>query len=333
MAPYGSQRNALQELRTNDPLPADPVDRQLGLEALVEKIDSYKSPNFDWAKKVFHRVDSETGAELRVAMKDHYLHAESQGLDFNNSTEASGVIDEWVETTTRDRTSNLVKSDDLTADVSAVLVNAVYFKGVWFRPFTPTGDDVFHVNSSKQIKIPFMRKLDFFEYGELPRVDAEFIRIPYEINGSENEISMFIILPKLVDGIAELERKIKKVKIAQLLRGKLQEILLSMPKFTIKNEISIDEPLKNAQFIDMFTSVTGRSQASNVSSQRLSKFVQKVVIEVDEKSGFRGINASPLPGTPKLSINHPFIFIVATTSGIPVILFTARYTGSDYENV
>jgi serpin B len=57
-------------------------------------------------------------------------------LDFRRDPEAARkTINQWVEEATRRRIQDLIPHDGLNALARLVVVNAVYFKGLWAQPF------------------------------------------------------------------------------------------------------------------------------------------------------------------------------------------------------
>ncbi len=57
-------------------------------------------------------------------------------LDFRNASEnARFAINAWVEEQTRKKITNLLTPGSVSTDTRLVLVNAVYFKGLWEEPF------------------------------------------------------------------------------------------------------------------------------------------------------------------------------------------------------
>jgi serine protease inhibitor len=70
--------------------------------------------------------------------------------------------------------------DDLTR---LVLVNAVYFKGLWQSQFNAanTVPDEFHLSSRESKKVPMMRKTDDFGYLRSKKLDADILEMPYKV--------------------------------------------------------------------------------------------------------------------------------------------------------
>ena len=70
-------------------------------------------------------------------------------------------------------------------------------------------------------------------------------------NGND-AISMFIILPDEITGLAKVEKNLDKITIDQLLRGITNEVEVYLPKFKIESEIQLREPFSKVS--NFFTS-------------------------------------------------------------------------------
>ena len=132
--------------------------------------------------------------------KDNY-GAGIQPLDFKTDTEAARqTINRWVEEQTKDKIKELIAKKVLTATTRLVLTNAIYFKSAWEHPFTPalTKPADFHTGGAK-VKVPMMHTTAFFGYAETETFQVA--SLPYK----NNALSMVVVLPKKVDGLAAVE--------------------------------------------------------------------------------------------------------------------------------
>jgi serpin B len=64
-----------------------------------------------------------------------------------------------------------------------VLVNAVYFKGLWQNKFraSDTVQDLFHLSSTESKEVPMMRQTDDFGYMTSQELDADILEMPYKV--------------------------------------------------------------------------------------------------------------------------------------------------------
>jgi hypothetical protein len=141
-----------------------------------------------------------------------------QEVDFINAREeARKTINAWVEKETKDKIKELLKPNRLTADSRLVLTNAIYFKAEWERKFYREGtrEAPFQVTAQRKVNVPTMHLMANFPY--LDGGTFGMLELPYK----ERDLSMLILLPKKVDGLAELEKSLTADKLAEW-QAKLQ---------------------------------------------------------------------------------------------------------------
>jgi serine protease inhibitor len=65
-----------------------------------------------------------------------------------------------------------------------VLVNAVYFKGLWAKQFSAgnTRFESFHLNSKESKEVAMMHKEDEFGYLWSEELDADILQMPYQVS-------------------------------------------------------------------------------------------------------------------------------------------------------
>ncbi|RZC42982.1 Serpin domain containing protein, partial [Asbolus verrucosus] len=169
------------------------------------------------------------------------FHAGIENVDFNKSTEAAGKINEWVEKQTKNKIKNVMDPAILDEYTRVVLVNAIYFKGNWSNPFSEfrTIKKRFFETKNDFIEVDTMHRYSGkFNFYESPELDAKFLEMPYKGDG----LSMTIVLPNDIEGLASLERQIGKVFEPQNLE--IEEVNVALPKFKIENTLELTSVLK-----------------------------------------------------------------------------------------
>ena len=65
-----------------------------------------------------------------------------------------------------------------------VLVNAVYFKGLWAKQFSAgnTRFESFHLNSKESKKVTMMQKSGKFGYLRSKKLDADILQMHYQVS-------------------------------------------------------------------------------------------------------------------------------------------------------
>lgn len=106
---------------------------------------------------------------------------------------------------------------------------------------------MFHVTPTKQVVVDMMNHQNDFPYGKLPKLKAEAVAIPY----SGGRLSMVIILPKDVEGLARVQSNIGSVlhggkSLVWESLNNNYEVELSLPKFKVETTIgNLKDVLEN----------------------------------------------------------------------------------------
>jgi serpin B len=118
-------------------------------------------------------------------------------------TEAEAVrseINRWWPKRPR-KIQDILPPGSLAALTRLVLANAIYFKGIWGKPYdkSATSPQPFRVSTARQTNVPLMHHFDEVQYMENGEFQA--VELPYK----DGELSMVILLPRQVDGCGDLE--------------------------------------------------------------------------------------------------------------------------------
>jgi serpin B len=250
-------------------------------------------------------------------------------IDFAGNTEAARqAINAWVAKETQDKIKDLFQKGVLNANTRLVLTNAIYFKGDWASQFKKdlTREEEFQTGTDK-VKTPLMHQTARFKY-----LDADGLQA-LELSYVGKELSMVVLLPKKVDGLAELEKSLSAEKVAGWL-GKLreQEVVVALPKFKTTCEYSLKEPLAA---LGMMKAFGPTADFSGINGKKDDLFIQAVVhkafVDVNEEgteaaaaTGIAvGVRAVPVRAV--FRADHPFVFLIRDTRNDSV-LFLGRVT-------
>ena len=150
--------------------------------------------------------------------------------DYPNDPTANETINAWVEKKTKDKIKDLIPGP-LSRDTAMVLVNAVYFKGLWSVEFdaNDTKNESFSRSDGSRVTTETMHLLADFNYTENSLYQA--IDLAY----AKQEFSMIIFLPKVGHTLSDIvdhltTRSIKSV-IGEMAPAYVD---LALPKFKIK---------------------------------------------------------------------------------------------------
>lgn len=142
------------------------------------------------------------------------------------------TINDWVEEKTQEKIVDLIPPLSIDKLTRMVLVNALYFKGVWEYEFdiNDTDKQPFYKTDGTQIEVDMMHMESELNYAET--TSFQMLELPYK----EHEFSMLLFLPKRVDDMGSLEEYLFTQYAPLQLRDALHpsNVIVSLPKFKIK---------------------------------------------------------------------------------------------------
>ena len=269
-------------------------------------------------------------------------------VDFRRAGENARVaINRWVEDNTRQKIRDLIPAGSLDAYTRLVLVNAVYFKGMWVLKFSrgATRDEPFYMEGGGLVHAPLMHQKQAAWYVRGP--DYQAVDLDYQGSG----LSMLVLLPDRKDGLRDLEQRLS----ARMLGGSvglmsLCEINFFLPRFKIAwGTVDLRDPLAdlgmtlpfNPSQAD-FSGINGY-QPPHEEALFISAVLHKARVEVNEEGTkaaaatavdmhlLGSIGPPPPTQVPVVRADHPFLFAIRERrSG--GILFLGRMADPTREN-
>ncbi len=252
---------------------------------------------------------------------DESYAAEVSSLDFSNP-KSPDTVNGWVSQKTKGRIPSIL--DQISPDAGALLINAVYFKGVWSEPFAKdaTRPSPFHLSSGQTADVQMMHRHGSYEFFE--REENKAVKIPF----GSNRLSMILILPPAGAPLSEYVSSLANGGWDSII-GNLHsaDVDLALPKFTFSFAASLKSSLANLGVKDLF--VPGKADLSMMRKAN-DLFVQDVIhktwIQVDEEGAEAAastdvtVGVTSLPKTVSFTADRPFVWaIVDSPSGM--ILF------------
>ena len=248
-------------------------------------------------------------------------------LDYSNPEQARGVINRWVEEETKNKIKDLIPPGVLNSDTRMVLTNAIYFKGDWVTRFEKkrTREMPFKLSAEKIAKTPMMYRkgsAGFFQDAEL-----QILEMPYQ----GNDVSMLVLLPRKVDGLAELEKSLTATRLAKWLKQvRKLKVDVWLPKFKMTSQLSLATPLKSLGMKRAFSRNCDFSGMDGSKRLFLSAVIHQAFVDVNEEGTEAAaataavIQSRSLRVGPRFRADHPFLFLIREkTTGS--ILFFGRY--------
>jgi hypothetical protein len=248
--------------------------------------------------------------------------------DFSSPATLS-FINQWASDNTQGMVPKILER--INPDGVSYLLNALYFKGIWYRQFDKkhTKKEAFTKADGTKSQVQMMHQKEQFLIGENEMYQT--VVLPYG-NGS---YEMIVVLPregkKLSDVLVAMNGKQWK---DNLKATRFAEVDLKLPRFTSVYNRELNDVLKllgmNAMFDPSKANLTKMSAVSSF----VSMVLQKAKIEVDEEGSkaaavtvVETLTTAAPPSRPIMfHANRPFMYAIAEHS-TGTIFFMGTYQG------
>jgi serpin B len=345
MTYFGARGETAAQMKRVLQLHGEPAALAASHESVLRSWASRSTAALDL--RVANRLFGAAGLTLEDAFasltRDRFL-APIERLDFAAAEASRARINRWVEEQTKERIKQLLLPRSITPDTRLVLVNALYFKGQWTRPFVPeaTQSKSFLAEGTRKIDVPTMAMTAPYRYADVG--DATLLELGYTSESSVvagvtagSGFSMVVLLPKRVDGLGALEGSID----ADRLEGwfahlKTERVEVALPRFKVElpESLSLARPLVDLGMTNAFDAA--RADFTGIAKGREPLFISdvfhKAFVAVDER-GTEAAAATAVvttrggtrpQGEPKRFIaDHPFLFLIRD-SKTGMLLFVGR---------
>ncbi|XP_040075471.1 intracellular coagulation inhibitor 3-like [Ixodes scapularis] len=234
----------------------DNVSLMIANAVFVEKnlkvLESYQKELVDTFAAMFRSVDG--GAE---------------------KSDMESEVNEWVKNKTRGK----ILGFKIPADVVMVILNAIYFKGLWETPFNPnnTSPLPFYNKGSQEIEVETMTRLDNVPF----TFEPEFAALELSYKGDRH--CMVIVLPHEKKGLPKLRDAIT-VETIKKIQGSLKNdtVKIQLPKFNLETDYSLVPALTKLGVRSIFSDADLSGIAGD-RGLRVTEVRHKAAIEVNEE--------------------------------------------------
>ncbi len=275
----------------------------------ADPLTTVESANSLWLRSQWRFLDS------YVARAKDGFDAEVFSRDFSPSVVAEA--DAWVSRRTHGKITKAV--EELKPDDVAVLLNTVYFKGVWKRPFdkSKTKDRDFRLASGRSILHPRMafgllRPGDLNEFSYFEDADLQAVRLPY----GSGRLAMIVLLPAKTTTLAAIAGKLSGTWW-RTLRARMEDRAgeVELPRFKSRASMRLNDPLiamgAGAAFDDRADFRDMAEARGPQEMLRISEVRQEAVVEVDETGTVAAAKTAVLVARKFVALREPppFVFI------------------------
>ncbi|CAI5780097.1 SERPIN domain-containing protein [Podarcis lilfordi] len=274
--------------------------------------------------------------EFILSMKKYY-NAEPQTVNFQEAAEeVRKEINSWVEHQTEGKIQNLLNEGSIDSLTELILVNALYFRGNWAKPFKKqdTTQQPFRLNkrTSKPVKMMFQH--GNFNWNYIKEVKTQILELQY-VN---NDLSMFILLPDDITddttGLEMLENKLTYEALSKWTSPEEMEEIeanVYLPRTQLEDHYELKAALTSMGITDAFT--VGQANFTAMSEKRnliLSQVFHKCFVDINEEgteaaaSTGATIDGRSTGGATLFAADHPFLFFIRHNE-TKSILFWGRF--------
>ena len=252
-----------------------------------------------------------------VRLVKNYYGVVISPVDYREEPEAAAEkINTWVEDRTNKKIRDIIQPDALDGLTRLILVNAIYFKGDWMSPFMKiaTHDAPFYPSQKESVRVPMMKQKEFFGYAESENM--QILELPY----IGDDLSMLVLLPKKIDGLADLEKSLTAENLVRWGNNlRHREVHVFLPRFKMTSQFYLAEKLQSMGMTDAFN--PNKADFSGMDGKPnwlyLSNVIHKAFVDVNEE-GTEAAAATAVTvgacvsGPPPLIFraDHPFFFMI-----------------------
>jgi len=261
------------------------------------------------------------------------LEAEIFPVDFKGAPEeAARRVAAWVADRTSGKIRGSVRREDITPDTNLLIATAVHFRNNWDQRFASemTKPADFLASARRKISVPMMhgtfKRARYLDSGRYQALELAY---------ADRRFAMVAILPRAENDLAGLEASLTpyflKGMIARL--GPRDEVVVALPKFAIRAELSLDGALKALGMPLAFgPSADFSGIAGSKADLRLARVVHAADLAVDEEGTeaaaftgalFKKAERAEAAPPPVFRADHPFLFLIRDLK-TGAILFLGR---------
>jgi serpin B len=189
-------------------------------------------------------------------------------------------INDWISDNTKGKIVDFLATPP-PASSTLILINAVYFQGLWSFPFNPekTAPQDFTLANGEKVQVPFLNQSKAFAYLDIE--DGQILELPY----GYADFTFWALLPANQPGaLVRLEKKLTPDNLDKWRAAlKKSEVIVSLPKFKITwGSNSLIGPLEKLGLTAPFRPGADFSGITEKEPLVVSDVLQKAYVNVNE---------------------------------------------------
>ncbi|NWT83107.1 OVALX protein, partial [Lanius ludovicianus] len=226
---------------------------------------------------------------------------------------------------------DFLEPSSVNLHTALVLVNAIYFKGIWKTAFKEedTQEEPFNVTEQESRPVQMMCQNSTFKVARVAEEKIKILELPY----ASGELSLLVLLPDDISGLEQLENKISFEKLTEWTSSNVMEkkrVKVYLPRMKIREKYNLTSVLSSLGLTDLFSPSANLSGISSAESLRVSEAVHEAYMEVTEEGTEEAGSADDTEDIQypsefeEFRADHPFLFLIKHNPS-NMILFFGRY--------
>ena len=279
----------------------------------IDELNEINIRIYDKAKK-FSSIEMANAVMTAFTPEPQFT---SMAYFYRSTVEALRDVDQvnnWCNIKTHGKITKII--DEIEPNTMMILLNAIYFKGTWYKQFDPKYTkklNFYNFGEEKNgVMVDMMNIIEKFNYFENDYLQA--IEIPF----STDSASAIILLPREYIDINNFIIKLDEEKINNYINEMFPyNVELNLPKFELEFSSELNNALQRLGMEEAFdagkANLTGMRKEGGI---YISKIIQKTYLKVDENGAEAAAITSVIVNTKsgnkkiRMNINRPFIMIL-----------------------
>ncbi|KFP26863.1 Ovalbumin, partial [Colius striatus] len=208
---------------------------------------------------------------------------------------------------------SILQPSSVGPQTKMVLVNAIYFRGTWWRAFKDEDTQTvpFRITEQESKPVQMMSQIGSFKVAEVASEKVRIIELPY----ASGLLSMLVVLPDDVSGLEKLENAITSEKLTEWTSPSVMEekkMKVYLPRMKIEEKYNLTSVFMALGLTDLFSSSANFSGISSTQTLKISTAVHETFVEISESGNEVGSSgeARTEPAPEEFKADHPFLILV-----------------------
>ncbi|NXF70861.1 OVAL protein, partial [Sclerurus mexicanus] len=252
-----------------------------------------------------------------------------ESISFQTAAEqARELINSWVESQTNGMIKSILQPSSVNPQTDMVLVNAIYFKGLWEKAFKDEGTQTvpFRITEQESKPVQMMFQTSSFKVAEIPSEKIRILELPY----ASGQLSLWVLLPDEISGLEQLETAITFENLKEWTSStKMEEkkIKVYLPRMKIEEKYNLTSVLTSLGITDLFSSSASLSGISSAEGLKVSSAFHEAFVEIYESGSKEAGSTSTGAGVDDTSVSeefradHPFLFLIKHNPSNSIFFF------------